>query len=156
MSRDWNEDMETALKPGYAKQQIAVYWLNESKRLAEDNARWACQYTAAEQKYQTQSNVIAELRNIAEKAEAEADKWRIEAFRKYPTPEAYEATCSALEKHRERADKAEEREQKLREAVEKEIEYYGDLYDGRGMNLRKLLSTIYTLDREDTTNGTDD
>nr|WP_206704027.1 hypothetical protein [Paenibacillus polymyxa] len=37
----------------------------------------------------------------------EAEKWRIEAFRKYPTPDAYEAACAALEKHRARADQAE-------------------------------------------------
>lgn len=39
---------------------------------------------------------------------AEALKWREEALRKYPTPEAYEAACAALEKHRARADAAEE------------------------------------------------
>lgn len=38
---------------------------------------------------------------------AEALKWREEALRKYPTPEAYEAACAALEKHRARADEAE-------------------------------------------------
>ncbi|MEK3849896.1 MULTISPECIES: hypothetical protein [Paenibacillus] len=37
----------------------------------------------------------------------EAEKWRREAFRKYPTPDAYEAACKALEKHRARADQAE-------------------------------------------------
>ncbi|MBY0011481.1 hypothetical protein [Paenibacillus typhae] len=42
---------------------------------------------------------------------AEALKWREEALRQYPTPEAYEGVCAALEKHRTRADAAEAREQ---------------------------------------------
>ncbi|MHB0944598.1 hypothetical protein ACYCSU_23915 [Paenibacillus sp. ALE1] len=37
----------------------------------------------------------------------EAEKWSREAFRKYPTPDAYEAACAALEKHRARAEQAE-------------------------------------------------
>lgn len=41
--------------------------------------------------------------------ETEARKWRREALRQYPTPEAYEAACAALEKHRTRADTAEDR-----------------------------------------------
>ncbi|OMD85674.1 hypothetical protein BSK49_19350 [Paenibacillus odorifer] len=48
----------------------------------------------------------------------EAQKWRREALRKYPTPEAYEAACAALDKHRSRADAAEYREQCLKEAWE--------------------------------------
>lgn len=35
---------------------------------------------------------------------AEALKWREEALRKYPTPEAYEAACAARDKHSARAD----------------------------------------------------
>ncbi|HEY2492701.1 MAG TPA: hypothetical protein VGI33_07315 [Paenibacillus sp.] len=46
----------------------------------------------------------------------EAQKWRREVLRKYPTPEAYEAACAALEKHRTRADAAEAREQRLKDA----------------------------------------
>lgn len=45
----------------------------------------------------------------------EALKWREEALRKYPTPEAYEAACTALEKHRAHAYAAEAREQRLKE-----------------------------------------
>lgn len=71
----------------------------------------------------------------------EAQKWRREAMRKYPTPEAYEAACTALEKHRARADAAEAREQRLKEALEELLsvftlhstwasveDYYGSIY----------------------------
>lgn len=47
----------------------------------------------------------------------EAEKWRREAFRKYPTPEAYDAACEALHKHRERADMTEKEMTKLRELI---------------------------------------
>lgn len=63
------------------------------------------------------NEVLRAEKERADKAEAEAEKWRREALRKYPTPDAYNAACAALHKHRERADRAEEREQKLREAI---------------------------------------
>jgi len=39
-------------------------------------------------------------------ADALSENWRREAFRKYPTPEAYDAACAALHEHRKRADQA--------------------------------------------------
>lgn len=46
--------------------------------------------------------------NIAPYWMHEAEKWRTEAFRQHPTQDAYDAVCAALNKHRERADKLEE------------------------------------------------
>lgn len=40
---------------------------------------------------------------IAE-ADAWCEYWRREAFRKYPTPEAYEAVCKARDKWQQRAE----------------------------------------------------
>ncbi|ASA25401.1 hypothetical protein [Paenibacillus donghaensis] len=40
---------------------------------------------------------IDQLRRVNWKAEAE--KWREEALRQYPTPEAYEAACASRDKH---------------------------------------------------------
>jgi|GEM_PF-6458282 len=60
-----------------------------------------------------------DLYKIASHWHAEAERWRLEAFRQYPTPEAYDAACAALHKHRERAEAAEARENKLRESLER-------------------------------------
>ena len=57
--------------------------------------------------------------NQYEVALAESDKWRKEAFQQHPTPEAYDAACKALEKHRKRADDAEARIAEL----ERELEF---------------------------------
>jgi hypothetical protein len=56
---------------------------------------------------------IAESRESLPHWLKEAQKWREEALRQYPTPEAYEAACTALEKHRARADAAEARIKEL-------------------------------------------
>lgn len=165
MSRDWQKDIEIIHKARYEYKldnlnevlDALSYWLQQVKTLKEDNARLTCQFTGAEQKYLTQSNVIAVLRERVEKAEVKAENWRREAFMKYPTPEAYEAACAALEKHRERADKAEEREQKIRGLLE--IAMGGLIARGSGKvadNLKRQLSTLYPLDMEDTNNGSDD
>ena len=50
------------------------------------------------------ADVVTILDGIAPYWHQEAERWRFEAFRKYPTPDAYDATCKALHKHRERAD----------------------------------------------------
>ncbi|OAB26334.1 hypothetical protein PMSD_25940 [Paenibacillus macquariensis subsp. defensor] len=43
-------------------------WLiDQVDKLKEDNARWLCKHTTAEQKYLTQSNVIAELKGREKK-----------------------------------------------------------------------------------------
>jgi len=86
------EASKLASEFAYAKQQ-AIEWNNKAvsekeradiaeanvKKLKEDNARWLCKHTTAEQKYLTQSNVIAELRGRAEKAEAMHKEW-MEAY----------------------------------------------------------------------------
>lgn len=46
------------------------------------------------------------IENIALLSSEQA--WRKEALRQYPTPDAYEAVCKALDKHCKRADKAQE------------------------------------------------
>lgn len=57
----------------------------------------------------------------ADKAEQESEKWRVEAFRKYPTPEAYELACEAREKHRQRANAAEQLVNTIDEALDEEF-----------------------------------
>ncbi|OMF38801.1 hypothetical protein BK133_00945 [Paenibacillus sp. FSL H8-0548] len=52
-------------------------------------------------------------------AEKEAEEWKREALQLYPTPDAYDAACAALEKHRQRADAAEKERDELRKRVEK-------------------------------------
>ncbi|MNO43396.1 hypothetical protein D3C76_336160 [compost metagenome] len=100
--RDWQKDMELAHHARYEFVSMQPRHLNT---LIDVLFHWLQQYAAEKER--------------ADKAEAEAEKWRIESFRKYPTPEAYDTACTALHKHRERADKAEEREKKLREEMEK-------------------------------------
>lgn len=56
--------------------------------------------------------------------EKEARKCRREALRQYPTPEAYEAACAARDKHQKRADVAERKEEKLKEALEHCVREY--------------------------------
>jgi hypothetical protein len=55
---------------------------------------------------------------IAE-ADAWCENWRREAFRKYPTPEAYESACKALEKHRGEAARLRNVESTLRILMER-------------------------------------
>lgn len=78
----------------------------------------------------------------------EAQKWRREALRKYPTPEAYEAACVALEKHRTRADAAEAREQQLKEAVQlavNDLELWSDKTLAAKVVLGQLQRVFDTL-----------
>ncbi|WP_339246838.1 hypothetical protein NST58_06535 [Paenibacillus sp. FSL R10-2796] len=98
-----------------------------------------------EERWEVLGSVPNEL-HIASHWLQEAEKWRKEAFRKYPTPEAYEAACTALEKHRGRADAAEAREQQLKAFVEKLREensahdfYYGGIHE----ECNDILSTLY-------------
>ncbi|MEK5060503.1 hypothetical protein BK126_04535 [Paenibacillus sp. FSL H7-0326] len=97
MSRDWHKDMESV--ESFKRTQallngIQPTWHGEFSKPEPDVLildYWLQQYAAEKER--------------ADKAEAEAEKWRREAFRKYPTPEAYDAACTALHKHRERADR---------------------------------------------------
>ena len=100
------------------------------EQLKEDNARWTCKHTAAEQKYQTQSNVIAELRGRAEKAEAQLD------VNQYLTERAERI-----------AKDIKEREQKLKEAIEERLPEMNPV--SREL-MKRTLATLYHLDREDT------
>jgi len=82
--RDWQKDMDMCNAFGDSVMPYSLtefsrmlpYWLQEAKTLKEDNARWICQWNGAEQKYLTQSNVIAELRERAVKAEKMEDEWK--------------------------------------------------------------------------------
>lgn len=120
--RDWRKDMTSSeeINPNYEKtiigtpvEDVLEFWIQQAKTLKEDNARLTCQFTGAEQKYLTQSNVIAELRG--------------------------------------RAEKAEEREKELKDALKYDLELFVMLGSYPRVNeLKELLSTFYPLDREDT------
>ncbi|MDR0269622.1 hypothetical protein [Paenibacillus sp.] len=107
----------------------------------------------------------------ADIAQLEAEKWRLDAFRKNPTQDAYDAACAALHKHRERADKAEQhsvelckqildterREQKLKEALEHCIKQYPQ-WDSKEIAgtlmidyMENVLSILYPDTKEDDT-----
>lgn len=47
---------------------------------------------------------VVELESQLKVMTEEKEKWRKEAFRQYPTPEAYEAVCKALHAEKERAE----------------------------------------------------
>ncbi|MBX4152447.1 hypothetical protein [Paenibacillus lautus] len=92
------------------------------------------------------ADVVTILDGIAPYWHQEAKRWRFEAFRKYPTPDAYDTTCKALHKHRERADAAVAREQKLREAIEevlRDATKWENPYEGYN-DLLKLLDSLYS------------
>jgi hypothetical protein len=63
--------------------------------------------------------MIANLEGEVSQLREERDMWRADSLRKYPTPDAYEAACAALEKHRKRADKAEEERETLKVDVKR-------------------------------------
>jgi hypothetical protein len=76
---------------------------------------------------------------------SEARKWRREALRQYPTPEAYTAVCEALEKQRTRADASEGREKQV-------IELFYDtlgclvMYTGQNnSNVTRIVAKYHTL-----------
>ncbi|MBU7320295.1 hypothetical protein [Paenibacillus oleatilyticus] len=50
---------------------------------------------------------LQKLTEIVQQQSVDLEKWKREALQQYPTPDAYEAACKALHKHRERADRAE-------------------------------------------------
>lgn len=51
--------------------------------------------------------IIDDVLALLDHTVSEKEKWRKEAFRKYPTPEDYDAACAALHKHKEEADRLE-------------------------------------------------
>lgn len=53
-----------------------------------------------------------------ERLKGEIEHWKREALQKYPTPDAYNAACTALHKHRERADAAEAEVKHLRQVLD--------------------------------------
>lgn len=53
-------------------------------------------------------NDVAQSKRIIYLLLSSEQAWRKEALRQYPTPDAYEAVCKALDKHCKRADKAQE------------------------------------------------
>lgn len=162
--RDWHKDMELAhharyefvsMQPRHLNTLIDAlfHWLQQYAHEANEVCYWKGEATAEKAR--------------ADKAEAEAEKWRIEAFRKYPTPEAYELACAALHKHRELANEAkdlvgaykatvraagealieaEKREKKLREAIEQEMP---DMLPTTRIVLRRVLASLYPLDKEE-------
>ncbi|OKP81617.1 hypothetical protein A3842_11095 [Paenibacillus sp. P3E] len=111
--RDWQNDMEMcdAATPG-PWQAIDV---------ADGAFVLDAEYNviAAMVEYTDDTSFAAEARTALPYWIQESKKWREEALRKYPTPEAYEAACTALEKHRARADAAEAREQRLKPEIGK-------------------------------------
>jgi len=140
--RDWQKDMEMCDKYGNSNMHYNVtefskalpYWLQQSKQLSEETAHWICKHTAAEQKYQTQSNVIADLRKRAEKAETQLE------VNQYLTARAERI-----------AKDIKEREQKLRELLEIAIGglfLHGD--DPAAECLLEKFRALYPLEREDT------
>lgn len=170
MSRDWQADIELLNQCGdsgmpYNETEFSrmlPYWLQEVKQLKEDNARWTCKHTAAEQNYQTQSGVIAELRKQLEIAQLAYEGLQGDCV----TRGEYD---SLLDKHtvltkarraeKERADKAEEREQKLIKALERVKHHTKDshAYSTSAYayhEAHKVLATIYPLVREGTSNAT--
>lgn len=77
----------------------------------------------------------------AERLSAEVTVWRKEALRQYPTPEAYDAACAALHKHRLRADTAESELERLRTGIAVAMTYSGGIIVEM---LRKLLTEVGT------------
>ncbi|WP_405154759.1 hypothetical protein [Paenibacillus sp. FSL K6-0108] len=51
--------------------------------------------------------IIDDVLALLDHTVSEKEKWRKEAFRKYPTPDAYDAACAALHKHKEEANRLE-------------------------------------------------
>jgi len=134
------------------------------EQLKEDNVRWTCKHTAAEQKYQTQSNVIAELRGRVEELQEELEMLENEnedvlersMNRKYKLEElgdslkTYKAASIQWESQ---AVMAEEREQKLKKELEDTRRYLSEgTFDADICCefIEDTLSTLYPLDREDT------
>ena len=114
MSRDWQKDMEM-IKAYLENRHLTDY---PEQRLAGEPVAKVLHYWLQE-----------------------AEKWRREAFRKYPTPEAYDAACKALHKHRERADKLQTGLSAAKEEIARlNATYYAD--HQRFINhLRELVKT---------------
>ncbi|MFD2703839.1 hypothetical protein ACFSVM_25750 [Paenibacillus shunpengii] len=137
MSRDWHKDMRMCekasegpwhftdtedvwmlfggfnghmqlIKAPKNSSAYAEYWPESDDAVFISETRTALPYWLQQ---------FATEKERADKAEAEAEKWRIEAFQKYPTPDAYEAVCAALLKHRSRADQAEAELLQLRASI---------------------------------------
>lgn len=87
--------------------------------------------------------IVAEAEN--ERLAAEVLVWRKEALRQYPTPEAYDAACAALHKHRDRADTAETKLERLRTGITVAITYSG------GIIVEMLRNLLTEVSADDTT-----
>ncbi|MGF7046376.1 hypothetical protein J2T13_000852 [Paenibacillus sp. DS2015] len=142
----WLQESKNLCETIHTQQRDILVLKNELKKEKEDNARWTCKHTAAEQKYQTQANVIAELRK-------ELD---IELRGRVRWSEVAKRLNDDVVAGKGRADKAEEREQKLKECMERVITIVDVFHDSpdqallmRG-SLQRELSALYPLDREDT------
>lgn len=110
------------------------------------NRNWQEDMELLQKPHKNIADVATILDGVAPYWHTEAEKWRFEALRKYPTPEAYEAACAALHKHRERADKAEARERKLREAMEKVRDYLDrDMFTSA---FHEIESSLYPKEEE--------
>lgn len=143
MNRDWDKDMELfeegikqARELGFSPTiesspyRIAIHWLQQYaiekqradiaelayKGLAEDCVT-SGEYQSLMDKHTTMTKAHWAQKLRADKAEAEAEKWRREALQKYPTPDAYDAACKALQKHRVRADRTEIALLQLQESI---------------------------------------
>lgn len=152
---------ENSEKTGFESVTKHALWVMRSRykqlldtveALATERDIYRSDYGTAQQRIaELEDKVEAQAKEIAE-ADAWREYWRREAFRKYPTPEAYEAACAALQKHRERADAAEakvgDQATELREYEEelasanaqlKELELdYADIVDERLVLIDKV------------------
>lgn len=80
-------------------------------------------------------------------AEKEVEKWKREALQQYPTPDAYDAACAALEKHRQRADAAEKERDELLQYLKSEATSLQTRIDKRqGENYHDESRTILVLE----------
>ncbi len=111
----WGETCECK-EPDYRFESYDDYLAHEKEKTSAKGRDWQKDMELLQKPHKDIADVATILDGIAPYWHQEAEKWRFEAFRKYPTPDAYEAACAALHKHRERADKAEEREKVLKHA----------------------------------------
>ncbi|MMZ47226.1 hypothetical protein D1872_88620 [compost metagenome] len=102
--RNWQEDMKLSEQ---AKGWTYEITFNGEGNIVAEDANYTFAQVIAEDIGISNAEIILDGLEALSYWLQEAEKWRIEAFRKYPTPDAYEAACAALEKHRARADRAE-------------------------------------------------
>ncbi|MEE4578801.1 hypothetical protein [Paenibacillus polymyxa] len=102
--RNWQEDMKLSEQ---AKGWTYEITFNGEGNIVAKDANYTFAQVIAGDVGMSNAEIILDGLEALPYWLQEAEKWRIEAFRKYPTPDAYEAACAALEKHRARADQAE-------------------------------------------------